>query len=186
MIARRFAQLTVPLALLVTQTAHAAQSCLTVIEAQQLVQVALPDVVTSVGDKCASVLPRTSFLAVNKADISSRYRKDADSAWPGAKSAAVKLAGESKFFSILPDSAARSVVTGMVTLGVGEKVKVEQCAAFDRLFAAVAPLPTANIASFMIAVVELQPPPAVKAGQKPIFALCPTAPAPRAGNTTTK
>jgi hypothetical protein len=182
----RLILLLMPVVLISAQSAEAAQSCLTVAEAQQLVQVALPDVITSVGDKCAAALPKSSFLVANKDGAAARYRKEAEIAWPGAKAAAIKLAGESKFFALLPDSAARSIVTGMVTLGVSEKVKAEQCAAFDRMFGAVAPLPSANIATFIVAVVELQPPPAVKAGQKPLLALCPAMPAPRPGNTTTK
>ncbi len=169
---RSAARFCIPLALICAQTAQAAETCITSAEAQGLVQVALADLLTSVGDKCAAVLPKSAFLQTKRMELAARYVSEAQAAWPNAKAAAIKLAGESKFFAILPDSAAKSIITGMVSLGVGEKLKQDQCPALDRAFAAMAPLPSANVAAFVVALTELQPPPS-KPGQKPLFAICP-------------
>jgi hypothetical protein len=169
---RSAAKLCMPLALIVAQSAQAAETCMTAAEAQGLVQVALPDLLTTVGDRCAATLPKSAFLQTQRKDMVARYISEAQAAWPNARAAAMKLAGDSKFFSILPDSAAKSIITGMVSLGVGEKLKQDQCPALDRAFAAMAPMPSANVAAFVVALTELQPPPS-KPGQKPLFAICP-------------
>jgi hypothetical protein len=169
---RSAARLGIPLALILAQSAQAAETCMTAAEAQGLVQVALPDLLTSVGEKCASTLPKSAFLQAQRKDLIARYVSEAQAAWPNARVAAMKLAGDSKFFSILPDSAAKSIITGMVSLGVGERLKQDQCPALDRAFSAMAPLPSANVAAFVVALAELQPAPA-KPGRKPLFAICP-------------
>lgn len=164
-------RLCIPLALILAQSAQASETCMTAAEAQALVQTALPDLVTSVGDRCASTLPKSAFLQGPRMDLVARYTIEAQAAWPNARAAAMKLAGDSKFFSILPDSAAKSVLSGLVTLAVSEKIKPAQCPALDRAFAAMAPLPSVNVAAFVVALTELQPPPS-KPSKKPLFAIC--------------
>ncbi len=151
--------------------AAAAPSCLTPAEAQALVRVALPDVIDGVTDKCKTTLPGTSFILQSGSGLIERYRGSANSAWPAAKPAITKIAGEQgAFLAAMPDDAVKPLLSALITGEIGKGIKAEQCDMIDSLMAAIAPLPAENMADLLVAIVGL----AAKEGKSSKLTLCAT------------
>jgi hypothetical protein len=133
-----------------------AKPCLTSNEARSLIQVALPDVINTVVDKCKSALPTGAFLTRSGKDMATRYRSTTTGAWPNARLAFLKLAGPSgEMLKALPDDAAKGLISAGITAAMGDGIKADQCVFIDRAVAALAPLPPENLADLTIVFLEV-------------------------------
>ncbi len=146
---------TMLLALPVAATA-AEKPCLTPTEARGLMQVILPDVITTVASSCKATLPSGSFLARSGADMATRYRTNSGTNWPVAKLAFLKLAGPSAdLLKSMPDDASKALISAGIANAMSDGIKPEQCSYIDRAMSALAPLPPENMADLAIALLEL-------------------------------
>lgn len=136
--------------------AQAAKPCLTSAEARNLIMFALPEVLSSVMDRCKATLPAGAFLVKSGPELVARYKASGASAWPSAKAAVFKIAGpEAKMLEALPDEAAKSLFAVGINSALASGIKPEQCSFVDRGVAALAPLPVENLADFTTMVLEL-------------------------------
>lgn len=127
-------------------TAAAVDACLTREEAKGLAMFILPDATAALRDKCRATLPASAYL--NRPDASERFRPDAERRWPTAKLAFAKFAGkqgDTSAMDLLGDGLVRDILAKTMTAGIARDVKPKSCAGIDRMLAALAPLPPANL-----------------------------------------
>jgi hypothetical protein len=132
--------------------------CLTDAEAQALFTYAIPEALDGVSKSCDTALPATSFLKINSTQTIARFRAAAAGTWPTARKAFMKIAGdgkESELMAGMPDSALQPFVSAAFSGVVANGVKPEKCAKIDRFVAALAPLPPANVAALITALIGL-------------------------------
>ena len=134
--------------------ARAAKPCLTREEAQGMTMFVLPQAIEALGAKCGPVLPADALLAARSGAFAARYRTDAASAWPTARSAFAKLSSPT-VLSLIGDDAARRMIAGTVGAGITDEIKPTDCAMIDRIATAVEPLPSNNMAMLLGALIEL-------------------------------
>jgi hypothetical protein len=171
------------LALPTQSIAQKASECLSPAEAQSLLVVALPDIVSAVTDKCKAVVGPKAYLARSGADLVARYRASGSESWPAARKAISKMVGaEAKLLEALPDEAMRGFFSAGVTTAVAGDIKPETCGDIDRGISALAPLPPENIASLIGLILEMDSRRKSKDGAKAKGPLN-ICPAPTAGST---
>ncbi|WP_373487099.1 hypothetical protein [Blastomonas sp.] len=136
--------------------AAAAQSsrCLNPDEAQAMAVAALPDALSSARKMCAGQLPAGSALQNASARITQIYKPAADRAWPEASRAFLASADIS-----MPPSAdpafVRPFLRSVVTSLVEQQIKPTDCGAIDDFYAALEPLPPANVGKLLVALIKL-------------------------------
>jgi hypothetical protein len=138
--------------------AEAALACLTDSEARALFTFAIPEAVQGVAEKCRASLPATAFLPSKSPAMISRFRSAASGSWPMAKAAFLKVGGESedsKMLAAMPDSALQPFISAAFAQIVAKDVKPLECPKIDRFVAALAPLPPANAAELITALIGL-------------------------------
>ncbi|MDT8757970.1 hypothetical protein MZO42_04605 [Sphingomonas psychrotolerans] len=129
----------------------AQKPCLTPVEAQALIIALMPPAVRAVGGACNSALPSVAYLRTNADRLGQRYTAPAIAAKPAAASALGKISGTGD--KITPDTFdtfANMLVGELVTKGI----KPDVCAKVDRVAALLDPLPPANLAGFVAAILE--------------------------------
>ncbi len=127
--------------------------CLTVVQAEALVTYLLPKAVDATRAKCSASLPATSpLLAKNSARLAN-YRAASETAWPNAKSAVSVLAGQNLPPEI-EDTLLRPIADAMFTQLIGEEIKPKDCVLIDKIYTDLAPMPSANLASLAITIVQ--------------------------------
>ena len=138
-------------ALLLAQTAPAGQ-CLTRAEAADVMATTVPYMVDAVARKCAAALPANAFLRTGSAPLIQRLR--AESAGRPATSGAIgKIFGSDMPAEVRPETLAQLFGEAMAGEMVKD-VKSEDCPEADRLVAALAPLPAANLGSLVVTFIE--------------------------------
>ncbi len=131
-------------------------ACLTPNEAQSLLSVALPDIVTSMVEKCGPTLPASAYLNRSSTDLIARYRTSANASWPAAKRAIGKLAGgDTGMLASLPDEALKGFFTAGISTAVAKDIKPDSCSSIDRGIKALAPLPPENTADLIGLLIEM-------------------------------
>lgn len=124
-------------------TAAASQACLSRAQAKGIAMFILPDTVDALRNKCRAALPTDAYL--NRTDASDRFRKTANEHWPQAKEAFGIIAGGDAITDMIGNDGARKLLLSLITDGIAKDVKPKSCAGVDRLLAALAPLPPANM-----------------------------------------
>lgn len=179
--ARRTTRLWIGAALAIWMPAQAlAQStrpCLTPKEGQALITFALPDVVTGITDKCAPVTGSSSFLATSGRALASTYRASSNAAWPTARPAIRKLAGENgSLLDLMPDDALKSFAGAFAATLVVKQIAPERCSDIDRVLKATSPLPPDNMSMLVGIMLEILARPTAQAAiatAKPPLSICP-------------
>lgn len=166
-------------ALPATATAQTAKQCLTPKEAQGLVSFALPDIITSVSNKCAPSIGPDGYLTRSGKDLADRYRVAAAPSWPAAKTALRKFVGpEVEFLDNMPDEALKGFFGAGVSTAIVKDIKPEQCGDIDRVLKLLAPLPAENMSQLVGILLEIGSRPkaqAAAAKAKAPFSICPAA-----------
>ena len=149
---------TIGLALIgLTQSAVAQSAeppkCLSVMQAEALVTYLLPKAVDASRTKCSASLPTTAALMIENSEQLAKYRAASENAWPQAKSAVSVLAGE-KLPPEIGDALLRPIAEAMFTQLIGEEIKPKDCALIDKIYTDIKPMPSANLASLTITIVQ--------------------------------
>ena len=162
-------------AAVMTTPASAQTRCLTSMEAEAIVQVALPEVIRSAGRVCAA-LPAASLLRRPSSDFLTRYDAEADRAWPSARTALGKLT-DPQLAPLLQSNLARPLVTSLVAPQVTGQIQPADCPTLDRLVTLLEPLPARNTAGIVAATLQYLKAERVRGGRSdiPDLPVCPAA-----------
>jgi hypothetical protein len=156
-------------------TAAQAQTttCLTEPEATALFEYALPELLNSVAKTCGPALPKSAFLTSQAAELVARYRASGGTSWPLAKAAFLKSAGDdeegAKVLAALPDDAMKSLLGAGLAAAITGDIKPADCERADKLIAALAPLPAANLSTILVQLISLT---GGEAGKDNDFQIC--------------
>lgn len=137
---------------------NASATCMTEPEANALFIYAIPEALTGVAKSCKAVLPATAFLPTKSDETIGRFRAAANGSWPMAKAAFLKIVGpgdDSKVISGMSDSALEPFVAATLAGTVSKDIKPADCGKIDRFVAALAPIPVANAAQLLTALMGL-------------------------------
>ncbi len=157
--------------------AQSTRPCLTPKEGQALITFALPDVVTGITDKCAPVAGPSSFLATSGRTLASSYRATSNAAWPVARPAIRKLAGENgQLLDLMSDDALKSFAGAFAATAVVKQISPERCNDIDRIMKVTAPLPPENMSMLVGIMLEFLARPTAQAAiasARPPLNICP-------------
>ncbi len=136
-------------------TAQATQieQCLSVAQAEALVTYILPTAVQASRTKCAASLPVTTPLLKENSAQLAKYRAASESAWPQAKSAVSVLAGD-KLPAEIDDALLRPIADAMFSQLIGQEIKPKDCGLIAKIYSDLEPMPSANLASLAITIVQ--------------------------------
>ncbi|MFC4295162.1 hypothetical protein ACFO0A_08845 [Novosphingobium tardum] len=147
----KHAALALALALPLQSAAAAAttSACLTPREIKSVVAFAMPSVLTGVIDHCSAAVPSDGFMRRNGPALIASYAQGKQAAWPVARQAFFKLAGDKDKSTVdmvagMPDAALQPFVEGMIGGMIGQKLKPGQCVMADNLMRLLSPLPASN------------------------------------------
>jgi hypothetical protein len=145
-------------ALLLVQAVPAQpQSCVATRDVGDMAIVVAPHLIDALAARCGQFAGSAPFVGSDAGrELASRFRAEAGTTSAGAIRAIQGLAGAN-----FPANVPEPLVLAFVGPVVADQVKVlsaEQCRAADRMIAALAPLPAANVAEFIGALVTLAPP----------------------------
>jgi hypothetical protein len=140
--------------------AAAEPPCLTAREFSDLSQYALPSLITGTAERCSAALPADAYLRRNGSDLAARYAAGKPSAWPGAKSAFMKLSGginpdATGLFRTLPDDKLQPMVDALVEGMIGQQVQPDSCATIDKAVRLLSPLPPHSTAELIALAIGL-------------------------------
>ena len=150
-------KLTAALALLSTGSLQAAQTassanCINRAEARGLVGYMLPSVVSIILVRCKPGLPADSYLNARGPQLVDSLEQGRAAAWPMAKQAFGKIAGDdpqaAKLLDAMPESVLRPVLEDKLADSLTSSIKAKDCKDIDRLMGTLAPLPSANLVDF--------------------------------------
>jgi hypothetical protein len=157
--------------------AQSARPCLTPKEGQALITFALPDVVIGITDKCGPVTGTSSFLATSGRALASSYRATSNAAWPVARPAIRKLAGENgQLLDLMPDDALKSFAGAFAATAVVKQISPDRCNDIDRVMKVASPLPPENMSMLVGIMLEFLARPTAQAAiatAKPPLNICP-------------
>ena len=143
------------LALSQTVAAQAAETekCLSVGQAEALVTYLLPTAVQASRSKCAASLPATATLLKENSAQLAKYRTASEGAWPKAKAAVTALAG-AQLPPDMDDSILRPIADALLTSLVDQQIKTRDCRLIAKIYQDIEPMPSANLASLTISIVQ--------------------------------
>jgi len=128
--------------------------CLSRAEAQAVTVAALPDALASARRLCAARLPADAALNTVQPRIASVYQPAADKAWPGASKAFLGIA-KIELPPGTDTSFARPLLKTVVTELVAQKLDPGDCPSVNEFYAALEPLPPANVGLLLVALMAL-------------------------------
>ena len=135
-------------ALLLSAQATPPAQCIPRAQAGQMAVALLPSLIDSMGRACATHLPAGAFLGNGSRALSERLRADTAAVRAGAVTAILAMTGQAApAAGQNPDDMIR-VLTDSFTTGVD----APSCRGASELIEALAPLPTANVAQAVSAV----------------------------------
>jgi hypothetical protein len=127
--------------------------CLNVKQAEALVTYLLPKAVDASRVKCSASLPATSPLMIQNSERLARYQAASETSWPQAKNA-VKLLAGTNFPMEMDDALLRPIADALFTQLIGAEIKPKDCALIGKIYGDLAPMPSANLASLAVTVVQ--------------------------------
>lgn len=129
--------------------------CLTAAEAKALATFVLPGLVDGLAERCRGSLPREAYLRGAPASaLSDRLRREAAPHWPLARASIEKLNGE-KLPTLFGDRLVRIMAEGIAADLTLKEFERADCAAASELVGGLAPLPSANFAAVVSALIAL-------------------------------
>jgi hypothetical protein len=161
--------------------AIAAEQCVTAAEAQNIMTAVIPDVLDGMMKQCAPSVPAKGFFKTSGPALVSRYRVSGDKAWPEARKAFFKMAGNDKSMatlSALPDDMVKGLISIGISSAMADDIKPADCPKVERVVEALAPLPPENTATLIGVFMEMGANRSAEGKSTKGFKICPTSPAP--------
>ncbi|KQN93026.1 hypothetical protein ASE95_10610 [Sphingomonas sp. Leaf231] len=149
---RTLAALGTIVALVASPVAAAQGACLNASDAESIALVAMPDIIRDAGRVCAR-LPATSLLRRQSGEFLAKYDREADRAWPAARTAIAKLSDPAVELLLLSDYA-RPMLTSIFAPQISGRIQPADCPTLDRLVTLLEPLPPRNTAGIVVATLQ--------------------------------
>ena len=128
--------------------------CLTEAEARSVVAYALPAAIGAVTARCRPALPASAWLNRGAASLAARYRREGGGNAAAALPVLERLSGQ-QIPDFLDSNTASSVVEGLIVERAGAAVATRDCATVSRIAEQISPLPLGNVASLLVALIQL-------------------------------
>ena len=128
--------------------------CVTPPEAEALVAAVVPELIGDVGRICAASLPEAALVRQASGPFITRYRAEADLAWPRGRAALAKITGP-EIASLLNNDAARPLLASLITPALTRGLQPVDCAAIERIVVLAQPLPPRNTAALFVSIIQL-------------------------------
>ena len=143
-------------ALLSLSQAAVAQTtpCLTRQEVQSLFALAAPSLIDAAAKKCASNLPPEAFLRSGAPAMVERLRSEANVSGRSVVPIIEKIAGE-KMPEGLSEDTTQGLIRDVIGAEVTKDINPKDCGLISELTGSLAPLPSANLATMIAAILEL-------------------------------
>ncbi len=153
---RRISTVSAAMALLSATTLQAAETeqCMPPETAESLITYVLPVALDAARTKCASSLPATAALLQVDSEQMQRYVADSQNAWPKASTAVRSLVGQD-FPENIEADAFRPFIDAMIPAMLTKEIKEKDCPSIDKVYGLLEPMPTSNIASLTVMLVQL-------------------------------
>jgi len=149
----RFAAAAALLAL--SQTAAAqTNACLTRQEVRSVFALAAPSLVDAAAKKCGPALPADAFLRTGAPAMVERLRAEGKLEGRNVTAAIEKLAGE-KMPEGLSEETTQGLVRDMIGAELTKDIDPKDCGVINELVSSLSPLPGANLATMIAAILEL-------------------------------
>ncbi|MEH3103662.1 MAG: hypothetical protein PGN12_07120 [Sphingomonas phyllosphaerae] len=149
---KRVAGLCALVAMLAAPAAAAQTPCLSTTDAESIALVAMPEIIRDAGRVCAA-LPATSLLKRQSGEFLAKYDREADRAWPAARTAIAKLSDPAVELLLLSDYA-RPMLTSLFAPQITGRIQAGDCPTLDRLVTLLEPLPARNTAGIVVATLQ--------------------------------
>lgn len=146
----RLAALVASAALVVAAPVQA--QCISAPDAEAMTLVAMPDILRETARVCAARLSAASPLRQGGALIE-KYEAAAETAWPAARAAIVKLSDPSMDM-LLQSDYARPMLTSLIAPLIVGRIATDDCATIDRMVTLLAPLPPRNTAGVVVTTLQ--------------------------------
>ncbi|WP_129586213.1 hypothetical protein [Sphingomonas montana] len=160
----------IAITLSITPAMAQSADCLTEAEARSVVAYALPAAIEATAARCRPALPASAWLNRGAAGMAARYRRDGGGNPAAALAVIEKLSGQS-VPDMLDPSTLTTVVEQLIADRIGTAVATRDCTAISRIAEQISPLPIGNVASLLVALVQLDRGTASRTGIR----ICPTA-----------
>jgi len=146
---------------------HAQPACAAPRDLDDAVIYAMPLAFDATRAACTAVLPRNGFLATEGERLASRFRRQQDTAWPGAlrvlrlivdQRGPDPAAGDIDFGEVMatvPPETLRPLADALFRQMVVKEIGREDCGKIERGLELLSPLPIENIAGLMTFLVDL-------------------------------
>jgi hypothetical protein len=141
-------------AVLAAQAAPAERPCITHQEAADMAVALLPFLVAAAAQRCRGELAPDAFLNSGAAAWSARLRQDGAPRRDSALRGLAKLGGAAPPPGVDGDVAFQFVAQ-MMAASMTSNIQPENCAQADTIARSLEPLPTANVASLIVAGLDL-------------------------------
>lgn len=138
---------------LTASPAMAAPPCLTAPEAESLAAVAMPEILRETGRVCAATLPATALVRRDSGPLIAKYQREADRAWPAARTALLKLS-DPMVAPLVDSEYARPLLTTLVVKLIVGRVDTGDCGMIDRMATLLEPLPARNTAGIVVTALQ--------------------------------
>lgn len=148
----RIATLAATVALLAAPPAAAQARCLSAADAESIALVAMPEIIRDAGRVCAA-LPASSLLRRDSGAFIDKYDREADRAWPAARTAIARLSDPAVELLLLSDYA-RPMLTSIFAPQITGRIQPADCPTLDRLVTLLEPLPARNTAGIVVATLQ--------------------------------
>ncbi|KTT74632.1 hypothetical protein [Sphingomonas endophytica] len=139
-------------ALLAAPPAAAQTPCLSGTEAEAIALVTMPEIIRDAGRVCAA-LPASSLLRRTSGAFLDKYDREAERAWPSARTAIAKLSDPAVELLLLSDYA-RPMLTSILAPQITGRIQPSDCPTLDRLVTLLEPLPARNTAGIVVATLQ--------------------------------
>ena len=109
---------------------------------------------------CNTTLASEGYARANASRLHAKFSEGSDAAWPGAKVAMLKLAGDdagdmSAMLEMMGDEALRPFVDSLIASMVAQEIKPDSCGDIERGLEILDPLPAENVADLIGFAVEM-------------------------------
>ena len=136
--------------------AAAPAACITLAEARGLIAYMAPGAIHKLGEACSAHVGRGDYLNAGLPALEQRYAAGRDAAWPMARAAIAKFAGqgqESIDFSKLSDEAIRPLADEIITSKMDFKLTAAECLDAQDIAAALDPIAPDDAFALVMAIV---------------------------------
>lgn len=107
---------------------------------------ALPDLLAGLRNKCRASLPTDAFLTMRSSELEGRYRAEANTLWPQARVAFIKMVAGDEMMAKLSDAALRPFLSETFAVAITDEIKAGDCPTVNGVVEMLAPLPPHNLA----------------------------------------